>query len=67
MHFGVKNLPFISTTFHHLRRWFAPEANVAVIARLQCWNNFVKIKVINGFDSFFYYSAANVYGYIHRS
>ncbi|KAK2184069.1 hypothetical protein NP493_283g00013 [Ridgeia piscesae] len=33
MGFDLKNRPFVSATFHRLRRRFAPEANVAAIGR----------------------------------
>ena len=55
MLFGLKNRPFVSTTFHLSSRGFEPEANVAVIgqpkmAYLDVEKNH-KIKVLNRFDS----------------
>ena len=68
MLFGLKKRPFVSAKFHRSRRRFVPEANVAAIGRpkmayLDVEKN-LKIKVLNGFDSFLYYLAAKTYGYI---
>ena len=68
MLFGLKNRPFVSATFHSSRRGFAPEANVAAIGRPKMVypdvENIIKIKVLDGFDSFLCYLAAKTYGYI---
>ena len=68
MLFGLKNQPFVSATFHRSRHGFAPEAIVAAIGRPKMAylnvDKIIKIKVLNGFDSFLCYWAAKMYGYI---
>ena len=68
MLFDQKNRPFVSATFHCSRRGFAPEANVAAIGWLKMVypdvEKIIKIKFLDGFDSFLCYLAAKTYGYI---
>ena len=67
MLFGVKIRPFVSATSRRSRRGFAPVANVAAIGRPKmAYRDGEKnlMKVLNGFDSFFFYLGANMYGYV---
>ena len=63
MLFGVKDRPFVSATFHQSHQRFALEANIAVIYP-DVEKKIIKIKVLNGFDSFLCYLPANMYGYV---
>jgi len=71
--FGLKNRPFewfVSATFHSSRRGFALEANVGVAAlgrpkmTYPDIEKLIKIKILDGFDSFLCYLVPKTYGYI---